>query len=210
MMSGAHLLVLGLIANPAWAGEDSVVACEKSDDADVEEVVVVGERVEERHVLIQYLENFQDIRYDGWWLYRQGRYDEAFPLLLEAAKVGFKKHQARVSYLYAMGLGTPRNTDAAVGFLGIAAKHPTHPEIFNAFNEVWGRIPEEHRPRYRAIIEDYESRYGSRASRVLCNRDRRAGTWMRDLRCEFAELTPGAGVHTDLSWVPELANRADP
>lgn len=209
-MSGRHLLVLGLIANPAWAGENSVVAGEKSDDADVEEVVVVGERVEGRHILIEYLENFQDIRYDGWWLYRQGRYDEAFPLLLEAAKVGFKKHQARVSYLYATGLGTPRNTDAAVGFLGIAAKHPTHPEIFNAFKEVWGRIPEEHRPRYRAIIADYETRYGSRASRVLCNRDRRAGTWMRDLRCEFAELTPGAGVHTDLSWVPELVNRADP
>ena len=208
---GRHLFVLAFITTPAWAGEDAALSGETPDDRDVEEVVVTGEPRVERHILLEYLSDFKDTRYDGWWYYRQGRYDKAFPLILEAAKVGFKKHQARVSYLYAMGLGTPRNTEAAVGFLGIAAKHPTHPEIFNAFKDVWRRVPEEHRPRFQAIIDDYESRYGSRASRVLCNRDRRTGTWMRDLRCEFAEMTPGAGAITDLNtWVPELMNRPDP
>ena len=83
------------------------VPLERADDR-VEEVVVTGEPAERgKPPEFEFLMHVYDSRRKGMKLYKDGRYEEAFPLLLQAAKRGFKLAQVRVAHLYANGIGTP-------------------------------------------------------------------------------------------------------
>ena len=198
------LFILGLATQSALAAEPSA-RLDETSAGPVEEVVVTGEPMERgKPPEFEFLMHLYDSRREGAKLYRDGRYEEAFPLLLQAAKRGFKVAQARVSYLYERGLGTPRDPIAAIGFLGTAAKPPTHPEIRNRFEEIWRRVPPEHEARLRQVIDRYDSLYGNRANRVVCDRSHRTGTYMRSLRCNFMDE---CSLYRHLAaWVPELRN----
>lgn len=95
--------------------------------------------------------------------------------------------QARVSFLYEQGLGTSRDPVAAVAFLGVAAKPPTHPEITVRFNRIWDRVPEDMRPWLEQLIDAYDAKYGTRANRVSCDLSHRAGTHIKKLTCRFTD-----------------------
>ena len=198
------LFILGLVAPWASTAEHSARVDETSA-VEVEEVVVTGEPMERgKPPEFEFLMHVYDNRRDGARLYKEGRYEEAFPLLLHAAKRGFKVAQARVSYLYERGLGTPRDPIAAIGFLGTAAKPPTHPEILNRFKDVWRRVPPEHENRLHEIIDRYDAQYGNRANRVVCDMNHRTGTYIRTLRCNFMDE---CDLYSHLrAWVPELRN----
>ena len=203
-MRGSLLHILALASQSALTAEHSARLDETSAVV-VEEVVVTGEPIERgKPPEFEFLIHVYDSRREGARLYKDGRYEEAFPLLLHAAKRGFKMAQARVSYLYERGLGTPRDPIAAVGFLGIAAKPPTHPEILNRFKDIWHRVPPEHRTRLRQVIDCYDSQYGNRANRVVCDTSHRTGTYLRTLRCNFMDE---CSLYSHLAaWVPELRN----
>ena len=98
----------------------------------------------------------------GGRLYKERRYREALPDLLVDARRGFKFAQACVGFIYQQGPdGVPRNPEAAVGWLGVAARGPTHPEIRNYFDNLWQRIPEAYHPSFTEIIDTFEERYGT-------------------------------------------------
>lgn len=169
------------VAGGAAAADDPVI------EAD-EEVVVTAPAPERGQIPTRdYLQETYAARAQGALLYRLGRYEEAFPYLLAAAKRGFKFAQARVGFLYQQGLGTPQDADAAIGFLGVAARGTSMPEIRNHFRALWEKIPEEHHPYYAALIDDYDERYGSDANRVACDRDQKAGTFFKQLTCRFVD-----------------------
>lgn len=194
---------------PSFGAEQSSVRSEDHADDRVEEVVVTGEPVARgKPPEFEFLRHVYDSRREGLKLYKDGRYEEAFPLLLQAAKRGFKSAQVRVAYLYASGIGTPRDLRAAIGFLGVAAKSPTHPAILNRFNHVWSQVPAEVRPPLEQIIDRFDSLYGTRANRVACDRSHRAGTYIRRLRCDFMDQ---CSLYSHLAaWVPELQNCPPP
>lgn len=127
------------------------------DDDDVEEVVVTARPPERgKAPTLEFLTELYGSRRSGARLYRRGKHAESFPYLLAAARRGFKMAQARVSFLYRQGLGTPPDPTAAVAFLGIAAKPPTHPEIRRRFHEIWGRVPPDLKPGFEELIEQYD------------------------------------------------------
>lgn len=163
------------------------VLAESSDgDDDVEEVIVTASPPERgKPPTLEFLTEIYGSRQSGSLLYRRGDYAESFPYLLAAARRGFKMAQARVSFLYHHGFGTPRDTVAAVGFLGLAAKPPTLPEIRRRFDEVWDRVPEELRPGFEQLIEQYDAKYGAKANRVSCDLSVDSGTHFRKLTCRF-------------------------
>ena len=158
----------------------------RSDD--VEEIVVTAPRPATGKVP-SYERVFQiyESRRKGASLYKQGKYEEAFPHLLAAAQSGFKFAQARVGFLYQQGLGTPQDPYAAVGWLGLAAEGTTHPEIQNYFRNLWERIPEPYVPHLKAVIQDYRGKYGAKANRVGCDMSHKAGTYIRKLTCRFMD-----------------------
>lgn len=157
------------------------------DEADADEVMVVtGEATPgEAPVMMREVYNANG---RGAWLYRNGQYKEAFPYLLEAAESGFKLAQARVSYIYQQGLGdVPRDADAAIGWLGVAATPTTTPEIRNYFHRVLENFPPEYRPRIDEIVAEYRQTYGTDATRVDCENVRVAGTFISRLKCDFRD-----------------------
>ena len=187
-------LLAVLLAGTALAGEsggdqrDPGPEQAHASPDDVEEVVVIGDApAPGKAPSMEQLLAAYAARRTGADLYRRGRYAEAFPHLLTAAKRGFKFAQARVGFLYQQGLGTPQDPEAAIGWLGIASKSETMPEIRNHFNALWRKIPDVYRPRLEQVIDDFEAKYGSRVNRVVCDSSHKAGTFTKHLTCRFMD-----------------------
>lgn len=182
----------------------ATLAQQGDDDAalsDVEEVVVTAERPETGIVLpFEYMQQTYEARGKGACLYQRGKYEEAFPYLLAAAKRGFKFAQARVGYLYERGIGVSRDPYAAVGWYAVAAEGRTHPEIRGYFRDVWRRIPEEHLPQFETVAEEYRTKYGARANRVTCDMDRAMGSYLPKLTCRFMD----EAIHNDYTALVRL------
>ena len=160
----------------------------QDDSTEPEEVIVVGEPDDPfKPHNFEYMQSTYDARGRGSCLYRRGDYAESFPYLLAAAKRGFKHAQARVSFLYQQGLGTARDAEASIGWLSVAAMGTTHPEIRNRFLEVWRQVPEQQRPYYQDVVNDYRAKYASERHRVACDFAAKAGSHISSLTCRFAD-----------------------
>lgn len=166
----------------------SVQPAEKQEPRDysIEEIVVTGVREDSLDPVG--MSEIYNSSGRGGWLYRKGRYEEAFPHLLAAAERGFKLAQARVSYIYQQGLGgVERDAEAAIGWLGVAATPTTTPEIRAYYRRVLAHFPDDYRARIDEIVQFYVNRYGSTATRVDCENTRLAGTFISRLKCDFRD-----------------------
>ena len=171
----------------AFAQEEQPSAADSVDESTVDDVMVVTADPAEAEAPVLMNEIF-NANGKGGWLYRNGRYKEAFPHLLSAAESGFKLAQARVSFIYQQGLGeVPRDAEAAIGWLGVAAAAPTTPEIRNYFQRVLDHYPTDYRPRIDEVVAEYRQRYGAAATRVDCENKRLAGTHISRLKCDFRD-----------------------
>ena len=129
-----------------------------------------------------------DARHRGAMLYRQGRYREAVPFLLAASKRGFKLSQARLADIYLHGRGgVPRDLEAAVGWLGVAAEPKSDGYIRRYYNEVLGELPPAWSTDVEEVVADYRSMYGSHAHRVKCARSGGSSLRIKKLRCRFID-----------------------
>ena len=181
------------------AALDSAAAPFEPEDSDpdlntqpMDEMIVEGTALDMNIVRIS------RIRYangNGARLYRLGKYKEAYPLLLSAARQGFKLAQARVSYIHQQGLGgIERDAEKAVGWLGVAASPVTDVEILKYHRRFMARIPETLKPQVDSIVEDYIAKYGNDVNGINCDRTRVAGTHISRLKCDFEEETDWSGV----------------
>ena len=85
-----------------------------------------------------------------------------------------------------------------MAWLGVAAHGDTTPEIRGRFKALWARIPEERRPYFEAIIDEYEKHYGNEANRTFCNhRMELFGEFSkkRILECDFIESELHEGIN---------------
>ena len=127
----------------------------------------------------------------GKRLFAQKQIDEAFPYLLDTAELGFKGSQARVGHIYLQGLGEiERDTVQGVGWLGVASSGSTSPGIRNYFNDIWKRIPDAHVPYFEEVVDDFKNSYGERATGVICELDRPARSFLKELDCFFEAPLP--------------------
>ena len=180
-MKPHHLFVILALSSAGAFASESV-----SDD--VEEVIVTAKPPEHLSVPMEYMQQTYSARGKGSCLYKRGRYEEAFPYLLAAAKRGFKFAQARVGFMYERGIGgIDRDAFEAVGWYAVAADGRTHPLIRQYFDDVWERIPAKHFPRFQAVAEEYRTKYGTKANRVICELDRAVGSHLPKLTCRFSD-----------------------
>ena len=157
----------------------------QSPERPVEELTVVGERVpltaSERRQLYRELAR-------GKRLFARDKIDKAFPYLINGARQGFKDSQARVGHIYLQGLGNvPRDSEQAIGWLGVAADGETSPGIRNYFNDIWKRIPERHVPYFEEVVLEYRDKYGRHATGVVCEMKRPLRSHLKQLGCFFEE-----------------------
>ncbi|MYD97568.1 MAG: sel1 repeat family protein [Gammaproteobacteria bacterium] len=181
----------------ANAAENASLPEESGDQTDqalfllehsAEELIVSGAPVDPfKPHNFEYMQRTYDVRGQGSCLYRKGQYAESFPYLLAAAKRGFKFAQARLSFLYERGLGTERNTEAALGWLSVAASGTSHPAIRNRHRDMWRRIPDEHLPHFERVAEDYRAKYSAPQHRVSCDLSPQTYTHIHALTCRFID-----------------------
>ena len=183
-------------AQTAPAQEDATARQEQQVEQEVEEVVVTEKRLRTPIPTVELIQATYEARHKGGRLYRLGEYEEALPLLLVAARQGFKMEQARVGFLYQQGLGTEQDVEAAVGWLGLAARGETTPEIRGRFKEIWARIPQARRSYFEEVIDEYEKRYGNEANRTACKNRMEANSLRRKriFECDFMEAEFNGGI----------------
>ena len=168
--------------------EESSDSALYSDQEPDEEMIVTAPKPGKGQVpQFEYLLETYKARSKGSLLYRRGKYAESFPYLLVAAKRGFRLAQARVGFLFQQGIGTPRDAEAAIAWLALAATPDTLPEIMNYFRLQWAKIPPEYIPHLEQLIEEYREQYGNRENRVVCDMSRKAGTHFKKLTCRFMD-----------------------
>ena len=130
-----------------------------------------------------------EANYQGGILYREERYEEAYPLLLLAAQHGLKPAQARVGSMHLHGLGeAEKDPRLIIGWLGVASSGKTDKAFKKVFNEAWDQVPEAQRPNYEKLIDVFAKRYGSQAHGVKCKNVRHfSGQAGMQFSCEFTD-----------------------
>lgn len=153
-----------LITLTAWSAWGNPTPDDAYPDAD-ETMVVTGESPDEHERMKNVYRDSESSGYN----YRLQRYDKAFDYLLVAAQQGMKQAQARLSYLYAEGLGVERDAAEAVAWLGVAAHGITHPEITAAWDRMWnGQLHPVHREQLEGKVAKYRRLYSAEANGVEC------------------------------------------
>ncbi len=178
-------LLATMLFSPVRAESQEVAGTSDTSDV-IEEIVVQDRRVKMKISPVE-MGRIRDENGEGGRLYRQGRYEEAFPLLLTAARHGFKIAQARVSFLYQQGLGVQRNAEAAIGWLGVAASSDTSPQIRNYYKRFMAGLPDTHREAALTVIDAYIEKYGDTQVGVFCDNERIAGKHVSALKCDFKD-----------------------
>lgn len=104
-------------------------------------------------------------------LYRDGYYDEAYPILLNLAKRGFKDSQSRLAYILFNGTDNVEKSNLrALGWLSAAAHGQTDPMFRVLFRRYMRQIPDDLRPTVDAVVDGYRNAYAS-SKYVDCTRN---------------------------------------
>lgn len=102
----------------------------------------------------------RSIREQANRLYRERKYDQAYPLLLYLAKRGFRDAQSRLAYILFNGAGDIQKSNLrALGWLGAASAHPTEPGFRVLFNRYMRQVPEYAVPRVEEVVNGYREQY---------------------------------------------------
>lgn len=93
-------------------------------------------------------------------LYRNGHYNEAFPILLDLAKRGFKDSQSRLAYILLNGTDTVQKSNLrALGWLGSAAYGDTEPQFRVLFKRYIDEVPDYVRPTVDKVVNGYQQTF---------------------------------------------------
>lgn len=136
---------------------------------DMEEVFVTGNQFDHFNYIgldpsefsVVDIAQLRDFRKDVNALYREGRYEEAYPILLELAKRGFKDAQSRLAYILFTGANdVPKSNLRALGWLGVSASGDTEPTLRKLYRRIIKRVPSRARPIAEEVVAKYIETYG--------------------------------------------------
>lgn len=138
-------------------------------DLSMEEVRVIGRMFDQfpmnpAEFSYSDIMGMRGIRANANQLYREGKYDEAYPLLLDLAKRGFKDSQSRLAYILFTGTDTIEKSNLrALGWLGTAAHGESEPMFRVLFKKYMREVPENVRPIVDNVLSGYREEYDSSA-----------------------------------------------
>ena len=129
---------------------------------------------------------YYEANLEGVKLYEEGEYEEAFPLLRQASRKGFKQSQVRLGGIYLYGLGVERSDIRGLAWIGTAARNTEIKEITDLFDSIWIKVPDSAAPQITAVIDQYVDRYGM-DPKELCEKTRQAGSAISVRTCEYGD-----------------------
>ena len=136
---------------------------------EMEEVIVEGERIDPASMDFLEMERIYRQKATASRNFKIGKYEEAFPELLQLAKLGFKDAQARVGFLFLHGLGGQEKSNLkALGWLGVASQGTTRPQYRNIFTQMMNEVPEDQRALVAFVVADYREKFDSKKLGIEC------------------------------------------
>lgn len=136
---------------------------------DMEELIVEGERIDPATMDFLEMEQIYRQKASASRNFKIGKYEEAFPELLQLAKLGFKDAQARVGFLFLHGLGGQEKSNLkALGWLGVASQGTTRPQYRNIFNQMMSEVPDDQESLVAFIVADYREKFDSEKLGIEC------------------------------------------
>lgn len=170
--------------------DDPIFETSSSNDH-MEEVVVIG-RMFDQFPMDPAEFSFYDtagmrrIQEEAHQLYRDGRYDEAYPLLLDLAKRGFKESQSRLAYILFTGTEkVDKSNLRALGWLGTAAYGESHPRFRVLFKKYMREVPIGVRPTVDEVLAGYRKEFDSSAHLNCTTNHRFAAGRVKRTYCQF-------------------------
>lgn len=192
--ANAAALLLLLSCAPANAGEREP------------DITVTADRVDKWAMSFDDMEYVTRVIQCGKALYRKDP-RRAWPYLHMGARYGDKDSQFLASIMLGTGEDVPRDTAAAVGWLGVAAEGNIKPMAQSRLREVRDALcgTAECGHRFDGIVDDYRRRYGRRATGMACRYVKGEPGWSRYLKsrgsravdCRFARLLHLRGLLDD-------------
>ena len=162
-----------------------------SDSTRMEEVVVIGRMFDQfpmdpAEFSYNDITMMRGIRANANDLYGEGKYDEAYPLLLDLAKRGFKDSQSRLAYILFNGTETIEKSNLrALGWLGTAAHGESEPMFRVLFKRYMEQVPASVRPTVEAVLAGYREQYDSSAYIDCTTNHRFASGIVKRTYCQF-------------------------
>ena len=136
---------------------------------EMEELIVEGERIDPATMDFLEMEQIYRQKASASRNFKIGKYEEAFPELLQLAKLGFKDAQARVGFILLHGLGGQEKSNLkALGWLGVASQGTTRPQYRNIFNQMMSEVPDHQQSLVDFIVADYREKFDSKKLGVEC------------------------------------------
>lgn len=136
---------------------------------EMEELIVEGERIDPATMDFLEMEQIYRQKATASRNFKIGKYEEAFPGLLQLAKLGFKDAQARVGFLFLHGLGGQEKSNLkALGWLGVASQGTTRPQYRNIFNQLMNEVPEGQQSLVDFVVADYREKFDSEKLGIEC------------------------------------------
>ena len=136
---------------------------------EMEELIVEGERIDPATMDFLEMEQIYQQKASASRNFKIGKYEEAFPELLQLAKLGFKDAQARVGFILLHGLGGQEKSNLkALGWLGVASQGTTRPQYRNIFNQMMSEVPDHQQSLVDFIVADYREKFDSKKLGVEC------------------------------------------
>ena len=151
----------------------------------MEEVVVIGNildgiDLDPAMFSMDDINEMRGIRMMANQSYRDGKYDEAYPVLLQLAKRGFKDAQSRLAYIFFNGTDEISKSNLrALGWLGVAAHGQTEPKFRVLFNRYMKEIPDHVRPIVDQVVSAYRESFGHQ-EHISCSTDHRWRKWSEE------------------------------
>ena len=158
---------------------------------DMEEIVVLGRMFDQfpmnpAEFSIIDIYGMRGIRQQANELYRDEKYDEAYPLLLELAKRGFKDSMSRLAYIFFTGTEeVDKSNLRGLGWLAASAHGESEPMFRVLYKKYMDEVPDEVRPIVDMVTAGYEEQYGN-SDHIDCTTNHRyAGGIVKRTHCQF-------------------------
>lgn len=144
---------------------DFVISAPSKEELYMEEMVVIGNSFEKipldpAEFSVGQIKQMRGSRSRANDLYADGHYDDAYPLLLELAKRGFKDSQSRLAYILFNGTERVEKSNLrALGWLASAAYGDSEPMFRVLFKRYMDEVPESVRPTVDEVVTKYQEAF---------------------------------------------------
>jgi TPR repeat protein len=109
-------------------------------------------------------------------LYKQGKYDEAHPIIAELSQWGLKSAQSLLGTMYIKGQHVDRSVERGLAWLGVSNELGGSKSSKANFDYVYKQLNDEQRKIMDSKIQSYIAMYGAETQHISCKRKKTSGS----------------------------------